>query len=241
MPNKIDFLICEATNLFSNKENVSEKQIEEQATEIMAKYKHVFVFQAGTNIDRLVSFYKASKKNKKVFLIDTYVAGITENLPNIPNIKTFKDVYSFWILPKNDRNFVKKCESAWNLRKYQKCLGYCEIGSPKNGRGVDLSNFTMLVRSSMLNYLKRIDDDKKIRFNTSIFENSVLIYSLWKGYKENEDVKNFLKEMQNLGVEIFNLHTSGHAEKQTIDRLIKKVNPNHIEYVHYIEESDKKS
>ncbi len=202
----------------------------------MAKYQRVFVFQAGTNIDRLVSFYKASRKNKKVFLIDTYVAGITENMRSIPNVKTFKDVYCFWNVPKvlSKRN-LKRYEIDWRMQHaYNKGLGSCEIGSKKNGRGVDLSNFTMLVRPSMLEYLRRVDRDKKLRFNTSIFENAVLIYSLWSGYKEKEDVKNFLTEMQNLGVEVVDLHTSGHADKFTIDGLKQRVNPSVIEYVHYI-------
>ena len=98
-----------------------------------------------------------------------------------------------------------------------------------------MSNFTMLVRPAMLEYLKKVDEDKKSKFNFSIFNNSVLIYSLWKGYKEKDDMKKFLNEMSNLGVEIVDLHTSGHADKETIDRLIKKVNPTVIEYVHYLD------
>ncbi len=238
LPDKIDYLICEATNMFSQRKNISEKDLEQKAAELMSKYKRVFVLQAGTNIDRLVSFYKASRKNGKVFLMDSYVAGITENLPNIPNVKTFSDVYAFWIIPSRGRNFVRKCESDWAMRKYRKILGYCEIGSPKNGRNIDLSNFTMLVRSSMLNFLKRVDDDKKARFKTSIFENSVLIYSLWSGYKEKEDIKTFLSEMQSLGVDIVDLHTSGHADKFTIDLLKSKVSPSVIEYVHYIDRTN---
>lgn len=236
LPNKVDYLICEATNMFSQKKNISEKVLEQKAAEIMAQYKHVFVFQAGTNIDRLVSFYKASHQNKKVFLIDTYVAGITENLPNIPNVKTFKDVYCFWDFPlRLRRNDVKKYDIDWRLlRKCKKGLGSCEVGDPKNSVHGDLSNFTMLVRPSMLDYLKRVNKDKECRFNFSIFDDAVLIYSLWGGYKEKEEVKTFLDEMQKLGVKIVDLHTSGHADKQTIDRLKSKVNPSVIEYVHYI-------
>ena len=233
LPDKVDYLICEATNMFSH---IDDKELEKEINKIMGEYKHTFVLQVGTNIDRLVSFYKASRENKKVFLIDTYVAGITENLPNIPNTKNFKDVYCFCDFSKKlkSENFVKKYESDWRLfHKSRKGLGYCEIGSPKNGINVDLSNFTMLVRPSMLNYLKRIDEDKKLRFGTSIFENSVLIYSFGKEYKEKEDVKNFLNEMEKLGTKIVDLHTKGQADKETIDRLKEKVNPSIIEYVHY--------
>ncbi len=235
LPQQVDYLICEATNMFSQVQNISEAELENQAAAIMEEYKHVFVFQAGTNIDRLVSFYKASRKNHKAFLIDTYVAGITENLPNIPNVKTFQDVYCFWDFPSKFTDDVKKYHSDWRLmRKSHRGVGSYNIGNPKDARYGNLSNFTMLVRPSMLNYLKRIDEDKKKRFHSSIFENSVLIYSLWQGYKENDDVKNFLQEMEKFGVKIIDLHTSGHADKQTIDMLKQKVNPGIIEYVHYI-------
>ncbi len=239
LPNKVDVLICEATNMFCPNENMLEEEVEMKATQLMKDYKHVFVFQAGTNIDRLVSFYKASIKNKKVFLMDTYVSGICENLPNIPNPKTFKDVYCFWDVPKRfGRDGVRKYEIDWRqFHKLNKGLGYCDVGSPKNENFGDLSNFTMIVRPSMLNYLKRADEDKLSRFKTSIFDNSILIYSLWQGYKEKDDVKSFLEEMEKMGVKIVDLHTSGHCDKQTIDRLKQKVNPSIIEYVHFIKKA----
>ncbi len=228
LPEKVDYLICEATNMYKGLSR-TECELEKQAGEIMKKYDRVFVFQAGTNIDRLVSFYKASKRAGKVFLMDSYVATITENLPNVPNV-SFNDVYCFTDFP-----FNLKMQAEWRVQR-RHGLGYNDIGS-RYFNGKDLSKFTMLVRPSMINYLKRADKDKKQRFGFSLFDRSVLVYSLWEGYKEKENVKKFLDEMEKLNVQIITLHVSGHADKFAIDRLKAKVNPTVIDYVHYIDRS----
>ena len=64
------------------------------------------------------------------------------------------------------------------------------------------------------------------------FENGILFYSMWRGYQEKDEIKNFLDYMTSLGVRIHVLHTSGHADVDTIDRLIKKVSPGMIIPVH---------
>ena len=64
------------------------------------------------------------------------------------------------------------------------------------------------------------------------FENGVLFYSLWEGYKEKEDMAAFISFIQGKGVKVISLHTSGHADSNTIDALIKKVQPSTIMPVH---------
>ena len=64
------------------------------------------------------------------------------------------------------------------------------------------------------------------------FEDGVLIYSFWSGYKDTEDMKAFLDECEKLGLEIVTLHTSGHADKDAIKSLVKTVNPKKLIPVH---------
>jgi ribonuclease J len=77
----------------------------------------------------------------------------------------------------------------------------------------------------MLTYLKKLN-------NLRSFENGVLIYSIWSGYKERPNMKKFLDEMQKRGLKVITLHTSGHADPQTIDELINTVRPKVIIPVH---------
>ena len=48
---------------------------------------------------------------------------------------------------------------------------------------------------------------------------------MWEGYKKEKNTKEFLEFMEEKGVKIISLHTSGHADKKDFDKLIKKVEP----------------
>ena len=77
----------------------------------------------------------------------------------------------------------------------------------------------------MKSYLEKLSNE--ISFNGGI-----LFYSMWKGYLENEDMSNFIKFMENKGVETVYLHTSGHADVNAIDNLIKRTEPKYIIPIH---------
>ena len=69
------------------------------------------------------------------------------------------------------------------------------------------------------------------------FENGLLIYSMWDGYKTKDDksgqkLRDLLEFVQSEGMEVKDIHTSGHADPQAIRQLIEKVNPKHIIPVH---------
>lgn len=100
-----------------------------------------------------------------------------------------------------------------------------EIGVDAIKDSIAKKRFLMTVRPSMSNYLEKLS--KKISF-----EGGILFYALWKGYQKQPYVKNFLDFMQNKGVKTQILHTSGHADSQTIDDLIFKISPKTIIPVH---------
>lgn len=83
----------------------------------------------------------------------------------------------------------------------------------------------MCVRSSMKNYLSKLNE----MFS---FENGVLFYGMWKGYLEHPDTKEFVDFMTSKGAKLHILHTSGHADSMTIDKLINDVKPKKIIPVH---------
>lgn len=64
------------------------------------------------------------------------------------------------------------------------------------------------------------------------FKDGLLIYSFWSGYKEKPEMKAFLKCCEDLGLEIITLHTSGHADPDTIKELIGHTNPTKIIPIH---------
>ena len=64
------------------------------------------------------------------------------------------------------------------------------------------------------------------------FSDGLLLYSFWSGYREDENIKDFLKECEKLDLKVVSLHTSGHADEQTIKELVRKTKPKKIMPIH---------
>lgn len=208
LPKNIDQLICEGTTLSRiNYITVTEAELEIQAAELFKECSGpIFVLQSSLNIDRIVTMYRAAKKCGRVFLEELYMADITSTIGgSIPNPK-FKDVYPFITSPSR----------FGNLCKYSNRVGK---------EFITKTPFVMCVRSSMLGYMHSLAKEMS-------FENGILLYSFWSGYKETPDMQEFLKKCKALGLTIKTLHTSGHADKEAIKKLIDTVNPKKIIPIH---------
>lgn len=214
---KVDLIITEATTLSrkDSEEFLKEEDLCNKATKIFSKYDQVFIMTSSTNIDRLTSFYKASKLTNKTFIEDLFTSNVVKilNNPHIPNPQTFNDVYA-WIPTK----YAHKSKSFKNkyitpIKPYCKAQAYLT------------NSYTFLLKSSMLSDLEKLYCHKHIT-------NACLIYSMWEGYKEKPEIKDFLAKIKQYGLTtIINLHTSGHADSNTIKLLnnlhAKKVIPIH--------------
>ena len=85
--------------------------------------------------------------------------------------------------------------------------------------------FLMCIRQSMKNYLAKLND-------LVSFEGGVLFYGMWKGYMEQPEMKEFLDWMTSKGVKVHILHTSGHADSITIEKIVVATAPKTIIPVH---------
>lgn len=208
LPDKVDKLICEGTTLSrDNYTFVTEKDLEEDAFKKFRDTKGpIFVLQSSTNIDRIVTMYRSAKRCGRIFLQELYMAEITSAIGgSIPN-PAFDDV-----LP-----FITNPNRYGALCKYKNRIGKERIAKKP---------FVMCVRTSMLGYLKSLAEEMS-------FENGLLVYSFWSGYQQDEPTKYFLEECKKLELGIITLHTSGHADANTIKKLIEKTHPSEILPVH---------
>lgn len=207
LPDKVDKLICEGTTL-SREAAVParESDLENLAvTEFEKTTGPIFVLQSTTNIDRIVTMYRAAKRSERVFLQEIYMAEVTSAIGgSIPN-PGFSDVYAFLI------------DSKW----YDTLVKYRRMGMKRMAQ----TPFVMCVRSSMLQYLRGLN-------KLMSFENGLLVFSMWNGYKQQPAMKRFIETCEGMGLKTINLHTSGHADPDTILALISKVNPTEIIPVH---------
>lgn len=208
-----DALIVEGTTLSrTGMQPQTEAELEAAAVKEMAKTEApVFVLQAATNIDRLVTVFKAARRSGRILLQDLYMAEIASAAgDNIPNPKTFSSIRVFITGGRNGRHEMLD-------RNYLKT---------KIGRaGIAKQKFVMCVRPSMHSYLEKLAEEIP-------FDGGILLYSMWDGYKAKEDVADFLRFMQGKGLRIMELHTSGHADSAAIRALIEAVDPKYLIPVH---------
>lgn len=213
LPTKVDTLICEGTTLSRpSMKNESEESLEIRIEEEMKKHTGpVFILQSAMNIDRIVTMYKASRNSGRLFLEDFYMAQIAQAAgSNIPNPKDFKNVKVFTAKKLYDKQYDK----------------FNEFGANKiSKKEIPNLKFAMCIRCSMEKYLLELSKSMN-------FDNGILIYSMWKGYKEQIQMQSFLKTCQDLGLEVKYFHTSGHADSTAIKNLIKQTNPTNIRPIH---------
>lgn len=208
LPKNVDKLLCEGTTLSrGNHTNITEEELEKKATELFRNsVGPIFVLQASMNIDRIVTMYRAAKRSGRIFLEEVYMANIaTAAGTSIPN-PNFEDVYAF----------ITTASKFKELSKYKHRAGKLFISRKP---------FVMCIRNSMLRYLKSLA-------NKMSFEGGLLIYSFWSGYRETERMRIFLAECEKLGLQVVTLHTSGHADENTIKKLIETVNPKELIPIH---------
>lgn len=209
---RVDLLITEGTTLARRPtKSRTERELEARAERVLASTAGpAFVLMAATNIDRLVTMFKAARGTGRVFLEDVYTASIACAAgKNIPKPGEFRGVRVFLTRP-TEKNYQL-------LQEY----GNAKIGI----RAIAKTRFLMCVRSSMKGYLERLSQEVS-------FKGGVLLYSLWDGYRQKPEMAGFLGLMEEKGVKIVPLHTSGHAEAAAFDKLVKRTQPEYILPVH---------
>ena len=202
---EVDALIIEGTTLTrENQENIEEELLEQIAVDYIKDVNGpVFIMMSAQNIDRLITTQNIADKTDRVLLQDIYTAKIAK---------------SCGVLSDKARVFMTGGDKQYEQLQ--------EFSSVKIGKyEIAKTPFLMCIRQSMKNYLSKLNE-------LMSFEDGVLFYGMWKGYMEQQEMQEFLDFMTSKGVKIHVLHTSGHADSYTIDRLVKDTKPQIIIPIH---------
>ncbi len=209
---RVDALITEGTTVsrdYSGR-NIEEEKLEEIGVEFLEKFSGpAFIYCSATNIDRLITARNIAERTDRLFLEDVHTAQIAAS-SQVAELR-----------PKRGKNYVFQTDGSDKQHEILEQFGYAKIGREATAK----KRFLMTVRPSMTHHLEELS-------KLMSFRNGVLFYALWKGYQEQESVKNFLDFMESKGCKIHILHTSGHADCETIDELIAAVQPKTIIPVH---------
>jgi ribonuclease J len=224
-PENIDVLFLEGTVLDRGlkgkgiKEFKSETEIEDETVKLLKASKNMtLLYFSAQNIDRLVSFYRASLKTGKIFAIDFYTANILGYLKdyaripypskNYPNIRVF---FPYWLCRRITQQ--GRQELMYRYKGYK--ITRKEI-SDRSGE------IMMMVRPSMLKDLRSIEN----------IEGATFIYSLWEGYLPDDALQKMMKFIKKKKMKFYQVHTSGHAEIDTLKKVVKKLKPRKIIPIH---------
>ena len=210
---KVDVLLIEGTMLGRlDEEPMSEEELQEEAIKLLKKpeNKYAYLICSSTNMESLASFHKAvlisnrikEKSGKKDFKRAMYVNHY---------VKEQMDLFAS-AEPDITWEF-KKANSFERQGEYNEKLGMSQMEYMKE------NGFLILLGKSQ-SYEKYIEPFKD--------KNPLLIYSMWKGYVEDETATTYDKAWGALYKRFKrkeNRHTSGHAVKKDLEEMIGIVNP----------------
>ncbi len=217
IPN-VDCLIMEGSMIGRQEgPHPDEKGVEQAISDILAHQQtYTFVFCSSQNLDRLVSVYRAVKRNRKVLVIDLYTALVLDKLgevsDSIPQFdwKEVRVLYGY----SHARKIAEYDQQL--LYKYKEAkIEWEEIKSRPHDM-VILAKDNRYFRNPML---RKLDPPAGAK----------AIYSMWHGYLERTDLR---KVLESHHVDFMEIHTSGHAYVENLKQLAAALKPRCLIPIH---------
>jgi ribonuclease J len=227
-PKNIDYLLIEGTTIGRKQENPkTEEDIQTELTELFKNSPSInYIYTSSQNIDRLVSIYKSCLISQKIFVVDVYTANVLETLSDFAGLPSPLKGFS---------NLKVLFPNRLTTRLFKSGFGdlankFSRYKITKDEISENLSLFVVLVRPSM-----------KIDLNKIITDSGNLIYSMWEGYKEQATTKDFIDWLKSKNFTIYDIHTSGHADIDTLRELADALSPKNIIPIHTFNKQDYKN
>lgn len=215
-PKNIDYLLLEGSHIEEvDGDCETEEAVELGLIELLNdKEKLYFIATSSQNIDRIVSIYRACKKTDRIFVIDPYTALLLEATKSVSYAIPQHDWKNHMKVFFTDSRHTKLLKKDSILGRFKQSeVKYEDIVKDK-GRYLIKDSFA--VRN-------KFDADKHL-------SNTVLIYSMWKGYLEDDEKLQAFWAKN--GVQITHVHTSGHAHIGDLKKFAEAFNPGTIIPIH---------
>ena len=72
-------------------------------------------------------------------------------------------------------------------------------------------------------------------------EGGNLIYSMWRGYEKKKGTKEFIDYLKSRNFTVNHIHSSGHADLPTLEKMVNAVAPKKLVPIHTFNSSDYKN
>ena len=224
---EVDALITEGTTLSRGLDfhEPSEQELEDFAVETLAGHKGpALVYLSAQNVDRIITAYNAAQRTGRRFIMDELTAVVAEAAELKLDAYVLRASHSLAdlgeIVQASAGGIGKAAGGLTGHHRLAKA--FPAVSAKKAFASPDF--MLCLTPQSLINF-------QKVARSTS-FRDGVLFIAR----RENEILKPataaFISFMKSIGAEVPVLHTSGHADSNTIDRLIRDVRPSAIIPVH---------
>ena len=218
-PKNTDSLLIEGTTIGrKHGKSKTEEEVQAEFIKILKKSSSInYIYTSSQNIDRLVTIYKACIASGKNFVIDVYTANVLDALSDFAKLPSpLKGFSNLKVL------FPYKLTTSLFKRGYDNMANkFSKSKITKEEVSKKPSEFVVLVRPSMRIDLEKINAD-----------NGNLIYSMWEGYKKQSTTKEFIDWLITKNFTVYDIHTSGHADTNTLKELADTLNPKSIIPIH---------
>jgi ribonuclease J len=219
----VDYLLLEGTTIGRTDKRFSTE------CEIETKFVNTFkannginlIYTSGQNIDRLVSIYRACKGTGKILAVDFYIANVLKELSEFGSIP-----YPSNKFPEIKVFFPYRLSRMISYKGNKKLLyRFKNFKITKEQINEQYDKIVMIVRPSMLKDLEYIKN----------IENGCFIYSMWDGYKKEKATKEFIDFLKIKGMSEKQIHTSGHADRVALKRMVDILTPKKLVPIHTFE------
>ena len=221
LPREVDYLLLEGTNIAREQHNPTEQDVENEFIKTFddAPYALNLVWCSSKNIDRICALFRACRRRGKTLVIDPYTANVLAAVsklnPKIPSATTTEQIKVYFpprlttrLTERDQRQYI------YSLNPRENKITYTEISTTPE-------RYVMLVRPSVVEFLQKIEA-KQIRF----------IKSIWSGYWDEPNTERFRRWVEGHCEVVKDIHSSGHADIASLQRIVKFVQPKHLVPIH---------
>lgn len=222
LPREVDCLFLEGTNVAcAQQHGATERDVEEQFVKVFNEAPNALhlVWCSSKNIDRLCVLFRACLRSGKTLVVDPYVANVLEGVgrlnPKIPSATTSEHI-KVYFPPRLTKRLTERNQElyVYSLNPRDNKVTYAEISA-------NPQSYVMVVRPSVVEFLQKIEA-KQIRF----------VKSIWGGYWDETQIEHFKRWVEAHCEELPDIHSSGHADFVSLQRIVEFVNPKQLVPIH---------
>ncbi len=194
----------------------TEDMVEKEFVQRLRPDGFVGVCASAQNIDRVVGLYRACKRTGRTLYLDLYAMEVlratgNEHVPagGWPNLAVY--------VPEYQRRHIARTKQFELIERYKPHRVYRQAMAPVIARGA------MLFRPAMMDDIDMIPQG---------WRDARMIWSQWDGYLGTPANTAFRARLNERGVPLEAVHTSGHASVVDLQRLAAAIAPDALVPVH---------